>query len=74
MGDARIDRVAAIGELLAATDPPAVRQARAVFVAAQHDLALQRRLRMSDEVVAAYTYRAERALDRLRDCLRALPV
>lgn len=74
MSDQRVDRVAAIGEHLAALDPAPVREARQRFVEAQHDLALQRRLGAGVDVLGAYTYRAERALDALRECLRALPV
>lgn len=72
--DARVGRIAAIGEHLARLDSPAVRDARALFVAAQHELAVLRRLGAGVEVLGAYTYRVDRALDRLRDCLRSLPV
>lgn len=74
MPDPRLDRIAAIGEYLADVDPPAVRDARLLFTRAQADLAQQRRLGSPERIVDAYVYRAERALERLRDCLRALPV
>lgn len=72
MPDVRLDRIAAIAEHLAAVDPPAIRAARQRFAVAQRDLAEQRRLGSDVEVLGAYTYRAERALDGLRDSLRAL--
>ena len=65
MSHARTARIAELVEQLAALDPPAVRRARAQFVAARTDLLNLVRRGAPLDTVQAHRYRAERCHERL---------